>query len=189
MKYVIFSTVFLFCSSIFGKAEPGTQSTSDLTFRVIGYTIVFIAFIVLEIWSRKTQNKKTKELQAKEKPLKILEYCKISFGYNDEHSARAAVLGGRMKVPLCNVLLFQDHIGLVTEKALEIKIKDINSIKMKKVLWEEILQVNYNEISKNGSENSATFYLKGDKEDLLYIKNFIEERLNRPQIIDLTDGD
>ena len=74
----------------------------------------------------------------------------------------------------------------MTENALEIKIKDINSIKLKKVLWEEILQVNYNEISKSGADNVATFYLKGDKEDLLCIKNFIEERMNRPQIIDLT---
>lgn len=186
MKNLIFSTIFLFCFSVLGKVEPRPDSTSDFSFRTIGYTILFIAFIVAEIWSRKKQNAKTKELQAKEKPVKILEYCKISFGYNDEHSARVAVLGGRIHVPLCNVLLFQDRIGLVTENALEIKIKDINSIKLKKVLWEEILQVNYNEISKSGADNVATFYLKGDKEDLLCIKDFIEERMNRPQIIDLT---
>lgn len=186
MKNLIFSTISLFCFSVFGKAEPRPHSTSDLIFRTIIPGIFFVLVIVAEIWSRKKQNTKTKELQAKEKPVKILEYCKIFFGYNDEHSARAAVLGGRINVSLCNVLLFHDRIGLVTEKALEIGIKDINSITMKKVLWEEILQVNYNEISKSGADNIATFYLKGDKEDLLCIKNFIEERMNRPQIIDLT---
>ena len=87
-----------------------------------------------------------------------------------------------------NVLLFQNRIGIVTENALEIEIQDINFIKMTKVLLEEMLQVNFNEVSKSGTKKEMALYLKGGKEDLLYIKNFIEERLNRPQVIDLTDG-
>lgn len=185
MKYVIFSTVFLFCSSIFGKAEPGIQSTSDLTFRVIGYTIVFIAILVFEIWYSNKKEKKTNELKAKEKPLKIFEYCKVALGYNDELSAKSVALGGP-GVVWGNVLLFQNRIGIVTENALEIEIQDINFIKMTKVLLEEMLQVNFNEVSKSGTKKEMALYLKGGKEDLLYIKNFIEERLNRPQIIDLT---
>lgn len=157
MKNLIFSTIFLFCFSAFGKAEPRPHSTSDLIFRTIIPGILFVLVIVAEIWASNKREKKTNELKAKEEPLKIFEYFRIAFGYNDEHSARAAVLGGRINVPLCNVLLFHDRIGLMTEKALEIGIKDINSITMKKVLWEEILQVNYNEISKSGADNVATF--------------------------------
>ena len=185
MKYVIFSTVFLFCSSILGKAEPGTQSTSDLTFRMIGDTIIFIAILVFEIWYSNKKEKKTNELKAKEKPLKIFEYCKVALGYNDELSAKSVALGGP-GVVWGNVLLFQNRIGIVTENALEIEIQDINFIKMTKVLLEEMLQVSFNEISKSGTKKEMALYLKGGKEDLLYIKNFIEKKLNRPQIIDLT---
>ncbi|MBR4532628.1 hypothetical protein IKO70_09510 [bacterium] len=186
MKKVIFSMLFLFGFSIFGKTEPGTHSTSDFTFRMIGYTIVFIALIVFEIWYSNKKEKKTNELKAKEKPLKIFEYCKVAFGYNDELSAKSVALGGP-GVVWGNVLLFQNRIGIVTENVLEIEIKDINFIKMKKVLLEEMLQVNFNEISKSGTKKEMALYLKGSKEDLLYIKNFIEERLNRPQVIDLTE--
>ena len=185
MKYVIFSTVFLFCSIILGKAEPGTQSTSDLTFRMIGDTIIFIAILVFEIWYSNKKEKKTNELKAKEKPLKIFEYCKVALGYNDELSAKSVALGGP-GVVWGNVLLFQNRIGIVTENALEIEIQDINFIKMTKVLLEEMLQVSFNEISKSGTKKEMALYLKGGKEDLLYIKNFIEKKLNRPQIIDLT---
>ena len=185
MKYVIFSTVFLFCSSILGKAEPGTQSTSDLTFRMIGDTIIFIAILVFEISYSNKKKKKTNELKAKEKPLKIFEYCKVALGYNDELSAKSVALGGP-GVVWGNVLLFQNRIGIVTENALEIEIQDINFIKMTKVLLEEMLQVSFNEISKSGTKKEMALYLKGGKEDLLYIKNFIEKKLNRPQIIDLT---
>ena len=185
MKNLIFSTISLFCFSVFGKAEPRPHSTSDLIFRTIIPGIFFVLVIVAEIWASNKKEKKTTELKAKEKPLKIFEYCKIACGYNDELSAKSVALGGP-GIVWGNVLLFQNRIVIVTVDALEIEIKDINFVKMRKVMLEEMLQVNFNEISKSGTQNEMALYLKGGKEDLLCIKNFIEERMNRPKIIDLT---
>ena len=158
---------------------------TELIVQAVAIVLCFVAIIVIEIWYSNKKEKKTNELKAKEKPLKIFEYCKMAFGYNDELSARSVALGGP-GVIWGNVLLFQNRVVVVTEDALEIEIKDINFIKMRKVLLEEMLQVNFNEISKSGTKNEMALYLKGGKDDLLYIKKFIEERMNRPQIIDLT---
>ena len=185
MKNLIFSTISLFCFSVFGKAEPRTYSMTEVIVKVVATVLVFIAVIVIEIRYSNKKEKKTNELKAKEKPLKIFEYCKIACGYNDELSAKSVALGGP-GIVWGNVLLFQNRIVIVTVEALEIEIKDINFVKMRKVMLEEMLQVNFNEISKSGTQNEMALYLKGGKEDLLCIKNFIEERMNRPQIIDLT---
>jgi len=159
---------------------------------IIG-AVFFVIFIVMEIWYRNKQGKKTKELSAKEKPVKIFEYCKIFYTY-DESSAKSQVLFSHpASVVPCDVLLFQDHIGLVAANGYgihtnDVKIKDVNSVTIKKILWEKVLYVNYDEVSETGSVKNITFCLEGDLEDLSYIRNFIEERMTRPQVIDLTDG-
>ena len=184
MKNLIFSTIFLFCSSVFGKAEPRPHSTSDLIFRIIIPGILFVLVIVAEIWASNKREKKTNELKAKEEPLKIFEYFRIAFGYNDEHSVRSAAISGW--AVWCSLLLFQNRMVIVAETTLEIEIKNINFVKMRKVMLEEFLQVCYNEISESGTTREKAVFLQGIDKDMLYIKNFIEERMNRPKIIDLT---
>ena len=93
-------------------------------------------------------------------------------------------------VPSYDVLLFDDHIAFATGSVMgfgesipeEIEIKDINFACMKYILKTDLLLVNYNRKAKEPSQ----FYMEGKKEDLLFIKNFIEERNGRPKVIDLT---
>ena len=95
-------------------------------------------------------------------------------------------------VPSYDVLLFDDHIAFATGSVMgfgesipeEIEIKDINFASMKYILKTDLLLVNYNRKAKEPSQ----FYMEGKKEDLLFIKNFIEERNGRPKVIDLTEN-
>ena len=93
------------------------------------------------------------------------------------------------------VLLYNDVIKFTfaNEKYLpEIAVKDIEIIFIKRVLGEDLLYIKHKvspEKKVQYKETYPEFYLSGDKEDLLYIKDFIEERMNRPKIVDLTGGD
>ena len=185
MKNLIFSTIFLFCFSVLGKAEPQTHSMTELIVQVAATVLFFTAIIVTEIWYSNRKEKKTNELTAKEKPLKIFEYFNVFKGEN-EVSPQMIVLCHRNYCISCNILLFKNRIVFVTESMLEIELKDINSANIKKAFGEELLKINYSEISESGTKKEMSLYLQGSDENMLYIKNFIEERMDRPKIIDLT---
>ena len=146
--------------------------------------LFFIVVFVVEIRAGNKREKRAKELTAKEKPLKIIEHRRISFGYNDERFVRSVATKGWAVI--CDILLFQNRMVIVAKSTLEIEMKDINFVEIRKVMLDEFLQICYNETSENGTTREKAIFLLGIDDNMLYIKNFIEERMNRPQIIDLT---
>ena len=67
-------------------------------------------------------------------------------------------------------------------------LEDIHFVKMEKLLGKNLLLVNYTDkLNDIKGYKQTQIYVKGKTEDLLYIKNFIEERIQRPKVIDLTD--
>ena len=152
--------------------------------------IFFIGIILGVILDNKKRKREVKRLESEKKSIKSFE-CNLVDG-SDVLSSHLGAVGPTI---LCNVLLFDDHIGLATDYILskwpsKIMMQEINFVRIEKLLGNELLLINYTKRSEDGAKQSTfQFYLKDEIDILLCIKNFIEERMNRPQIIDLTGGD
>lgn len=155
-----------------------------------------VVTIMVGIMSARKRKRDINKVLSGKKYLREFE-CGISAAKNDS-DVKSALLG-LYNFPVYNVFLFNDHIAFTTGLVMglgesipdEIELKDINFAKMKNIFQTDLLVVNYNVKPKDESRSNEVFqfYMEGKKEDLLFIKNFIEERMNRPKIIDLTGGD
>ena len=94
-----------------------------------------------------------------------------------------------------SVMLYEKSIVIATGSEVfqpEIMINDIEAVSMKRLAFDDHLYIRHTvtaDIKARYKETCPEIYLKGKKEDLLYIKKFLEERMHRPQVIDLTGGD
>ncbi len=155
--------------------------------------VVLITFIFRVISSNKRKKERNKAVEYN-KSIKEIE-CEI-IDVADDLSTKITLSFNYSAV--FDVLIFEDHIAFITGCVIgsyqpEIEIKDINFVRMKNIFQTDLLLINHNakykDESKSKEKYPPQFYLKGSKEDLLYIKNFIEEKMNRPKIIDLTGRD
>ena len=157
-------------------------------FELILFPILVIFVIVGEIMEYRKREKDINKASAGKKCFREFE-CVIMIA--DRDSEVKLTLFQRA-TPSYNVLLFEDHLAFVTGFVMgfgesipdEIEIKDINFACMKYILKTDLLLINYNRKAKEPSQ----FYMEGKKEDLLFIKNFIEEQNGRPKVIDLTEN-
>ena len=157
-------------------------------FLIVFLTIVFFATVILKF--REGERERGKFLAnkqcIKEIECRIIDfadnmYVKLTFSYS----------------PVFEMLIFEDRIAFVTGHVIggsyqpEIEIKDINFVRMKNIFQTDLLLINHNakykDESKSKEKYPCQFYLRAKKEELLYIKNFIEERIQRPKVIDLTE--
>ena len=161
------------------------------TLKVVSSILIVIAlFILNRIDSKKKKQEKKKYVEL-EKPLYELS-CSMIISKNIVQARHISMSRWGTSV---YVLLYNDVIKFTfaNEKYLpEIAVKDIEIIFIKRVLGEDLLYIKHKVSPEKKAQYKETypeFYLSGDKEDLLYIKNFIEERMQRPKIVDLTGGD
>ena len=181
-KILVFIITVLISLSCSGSIIPEKK-----LFELILFPFLVIFVIVGEIMEYRKREKDINKASAGKKCLREFEFG-ISGAENDSN-VKFALLG-RYNFPRYNVLLFDDHIAFVAGFVMgfgesipdEIEIKDINFACMKYILKTDLLLINYNRKAKEPSQ----FYMEGKKEDLLFIKNFIEERNGRPKVIDLT---
>ena len=149
-----------------------------------------IVTIIVGIMSARKRKKAMNKVMTDKKCLRELEF-RILTAHSDTDIKLSFL--SKYAPPTYDVFLFDDYIAFTTGLVMgfgesipdEIEIKDINFACMKYIFKTDFLLINYNRKTKEPSQ----FYIEGKKEDLLYIKNFIEERIRRPKIIDLTDGD
>lgn len=149
-----------------------------------------VVTIIVGIMSARKRKRDINKVLSGKKYLREFE-CRISAAKNDS-DVKSALLG-LYNFPTYNVFLFDDGIafatGLVLNRGVpdEIEIKDINFVIMKNIFQTDLLVVNYIK-PEDGSEaqEASQLYMEGRKEELLFIKNFIEERIQRPKVIDLT---
>ena len=163
---------------------------------ILAMVSIIIITIIVGIMSARKRKRDINKVLSGKKYLREFE-CGISAAKNDS-DVKSALLG-LYNFPIYNVFLFNDHIAFATGLVMglgesipnEIELKDINFAKMKNIFQTDLLVVNYNVKPKDESRSNEVFqfYMEGKKEDLLFIKNFIEERMNRPKIIDLTGED
>ena len=158
-------------------------------FLIVFLTIVFFATVILNF--RENGKEKAKFLAnkqcIKEIECRIVDfadnmYVKLTFSYS----------------PVFEMLIFEDSIAFVTGHVIggsyqpEIEIKDINFVRMENIYQTDLLLINHNakykDENKSKTKYPSQFYLRAKEEDLLFIKNFIEERIDRPKVIDLTGG-
>ena len=157
---------------------------------VSGILIVIALFILNRIDSKKKKQEKKKYVEL-EKPLYELS-CSMIISKNIVQARHISMSRWGMSV---YVLLYNDVIKFTfaNEKYLpEIMVKDIEIILIQRVLGEDLLYIKHKVSPEKKAQYKETypeFYLSGDKEELVYIKDFIEERMHRPQVIDLTGGD
>ena len=157
-------------------------------FKLILFPILVIFVVVGKIMEYRKREKDINKASAGKQCIREFE-CVIMIADSDSEVKLTLF---QRAIPSYNVLLFDDHIAFVTGFVMgfgesipeEIEIKDINFACMKYILKTDLLLVNYNRKAKEPSQ----FYMEGRKEDLLFIKNFIEERNGRPKIIDLTEN-
>lgn len=155
-----------------------------------------IITIIVGIMSARKRKRDINKVISGKKYLREFE-CGISAAKNDS-DVKSAIFG-LYNFPIYNVFLFDDHIAFTTGLVIglgesipdEIEIKDINFVSMKNIFQTDLLAIKHNAKPKDESisQEAFQFYMEGKKEDLLFIKNFIEERMHKPQIIDLTGGD
>ena len=150
---------------------------------------LFVVFIVEFIVNTRIE-KHVKELEARKGWIKKID-CELIAG-DDKVVARLVI--ARNFGDLCTIFLFADSLVLAmdytTKNAPEIMLENIHFVKMEKLLGKNLLLVNYTDKLNDIKGHKRTqIYVKGKTEDLLYVKNFIEERMNRPKIVDLTGGD
>ncbi|MBP5435542.1 hypothetical protein J6Z39_06955 [bacterium] len=155
-------------------------------FKLIFPLFLFVFVIVGEIMEYRKREKDINKASAGKQCIREFEF--IIMMADSDSEVKLTLF--KRAIPSYNVLLFDDHIAFVTGFVMgfgesipdEIEINDINFACMKYILKTDLLLVNYNRKAKEPSQ----FYMEGKKEDLLFIKNFIEERNGRPKIIDLT---
>jgi hypothetical protein len=183
-KILVFIITVLISLSCSGSRIYENKMLRDI-FMIYIPTIVIT--VIAGIMSARKRKKDINKVLAGKKCLREFE-CGISAAEYD-NEVKSAILG-LYNFPKYNVFLFEDHLAFATGLVMgfgesipdEIEIKDINFACMKYILKTDLLLVNYNRKAKESSQ----FYMEGKKEDLLFIKNFIEERNGRPKVIDLT---
>lgn len=160
----------------------------------IYYLALFIVFIFAVLIERQ-EDKRKKQKRAsflKNKPLAEFD-CDIIDGV-DKVQATLLTTNRFYRTSAC-VMLYEKSIVIATGSEVlqpEIMINDIETVSMKRLAFEDHLYIRHTvtaDIKAKYKETCPEIYLKGKKEDLLFIKNFIEERIQRPKIIDLTGGD
>ena len=166
----------------------------DDRFFTIALPIILFTLVLGIISVRKRKQDINKVLAGK-KCLREFEF-RIMAAYSDTDIKLSFL--SKYAPPTYDVFLFDDYIAFTTGLVMglgesipdEIELKNINFAKMKNIFQTDLLVVNYNVKPKDESRSNEAFqfYMEGKKEDLLYIRKFLEERMNRPQIIDLTGG-
>jgi hypothetical protein len=160
------------------------------TIELIFFSILIIFVVIGEIMSARKRDKDRNKALAGKQCIREFE-CFIMIAYSDADIKLSFL--SKYAPATYNVLLFEDHIAFTTGFVAgfgesipdEIEIRDINFARMKNIFKTDFLLINYNRKAKE----SSNLYMEGKKEDLLYIKKFLEERMHRPQVIDLTGGD
>ncbi len=161
------------------------------TLKVVSSILIVIALFILNRLEAKKKNQEKKKYLELEKPLYELS-CSVIISNNIVQARHISMSRWGTSV---YVLLYNDVIKFTfaNEKYLpEIMVKDIEIILIKRILGEDLLYIKHKVSPEKKAQYKETypeFYLSGDKEDLLYIKNFIEGRMNKPKIIDLTGED
>ena len=160
----------------------------------IYYLALFIVFIFAVLIERQ-EDKRKKQKRAsflKNKPLAEFD-CDIIDGV-DKVQATLLTTNRFYRTSAC-VMLYEKSIVLATgveASQSEIMINDIEAVSMKRLAFEDHLYIRHTvtaDIKAKYKETCPEIYLKGNKEDLLYIKKFLEDRMHRPKVIDLTGGD
>ncbi|HRZ78621.1 MAG TPA: hypothetical protein P5044_01325 [bacterium] len=158
---------------------------SKTTARIIGFLIAFIIYLIISI---RISRRRKKQKLLKEGYLAEFD-CELISALDKVASRVVLAYQSGMK---SNVLLFDNHIAFATgvtgDWQPEIMISEINSVKMEKLLWKELLFIDHNakfveEGKTKKYENQ--FYLSGDKDELLYIKDFIEERMSKSNLLQI----
>ena len=161
------------------------------TLKVVSGILIVVALFILNRLDAKKKKQEKKKYVESEKPLYELS-CSMIISKDIVQARHISMSRWGTSV---YVLLYNDVIKFTfaNEKYLpEIAVKDIEIIFIKRVLGEDLLYIKHKvspEKKVQYKETYPEFYLSGDKEDLLYIKDLIEERMNRPKIVDLTGGD
>lgn len=162
--------------------------------RFLGIIIVILITFIFGVMSSNKRKKERNKALKCNKTIKEIE-CEI-IDVADDLSTKITLSFNYSAV--FDVLIFEEHIAFITGCVVgsyqpEIEIKDINFVRMKNIFRTDLLLINHNakykDESKSKEKYPCQFYLRAKKEELLYIKNFIEERINKPKVIDLTGGD
>lgn len=165
---------------------------------MVAEIIGFIGLLLLFIWMffivSKDEEKKEKIRNSffKHKPLAEFD-CDLIDGIDKVQATLLAT--NSFYRTHATVMLYEKSIVIATGSEVfqpEIMINDIEAVSMKRLAFDDHLYIRHTvtaDIKAKYEETCPEIYLKGKKEDLLFIKNFIEERMHRPQIIDLTGGD
>ena len=166
---------------------------------MVAEIIRFIGLLLLFIWMlfivSKNEEKKEKIRKSflKNKPLAEFD-CDLIDGTDKVQATLLATDRGFYRTH-ASVMLYEKSIVIATGSEVfqpEIMINDIETVSMKRLAFEDHLYIRHTvtaDIKAKYKETCPEIYLKGKKEDLLYIKKFLEDRMHRPQIIDLTGGD
>ena len=154
-----------------------------------------VVTIIVGIMSARKRKRDINKVLSGKKYLREFE-CRIMAAYSDTDIKLSFL--SKYAPPTYDVFLFDDYIAFTTGLVMglgesipnEIELKDINFAKMKNIFQTDLLVVNYIK-PEDGSEaqEASQLYIEGRKEELLFIKNFIEERIQRPKIVDLTGED
>ncbi|MBO4698896.1 hypothetical protein J5690_04710 [bacterium] len=154
----------------------------------LGSLILFIFIFFIE---RNEEQKKKKHRTSFLKNKPIVEFdCDIING-SDKIQATLLATHSFYRIHTC-VMLYEQSIVLTTGLETlqdEIMIDDIEFVSIKQLSFIDHLYIRQRVQKIPHKEIWSELYLNGDKKDLLYIKKFIEERMHKPQIIDLTGGD
>lgn len=154
--------------------------------------IYFLASLFLLIWvffierQDEQKRKKHRSLLLKNKPIAEFD-CDIING-TDKVQASLLATHSFYRIHAC-VMLYEQSIVLATGLETlqdEIMINDIEFVSIKQLSFIDHLYIRQRVQKIPHKEIWGELYLNGDKKDLLYIKKFIEERMHRPQVIDLT---
>lgn len=158
----------------------------------IYYLALFIVFI-FAVLIEKQEEKRKKQKRAsflKNKPLAEFN-CDVIEGV-DKVQATLLTTNRFYRTNAC-IMLYEKSIVLATGIEAfqpEIMINDIEAVSMKRLAFEDHLYIRHTITAdlKAKYKTCPEIYLKGNKEDLIYIQRFLEERMHRPKINDLTDG-
>jgi hypothetical protein len=152
---------------------------SKLTVQALASIVVVIIAVFYEIRMSKRRKKQREKFIEKDC---LAEFnCDIILGI-DKVQAKL-LLAQNVGTPT-NVILYDKNIVLATgeeNRLPEIMIENIEKIYMAKLVWKDVLFIEHHVSAEKKAKYSNTypkFYLSGDKEELLYIKDFIEERMN-----------
>ena len=146
---------------------------------IVGSIIIVIVIILSIIETRNKKKQRKKLMEGKGAYIDEI-HCDLILG-ESKALARLALL--RNFQVDCDLLLYNDRIVFATivpgskNWQPEIMIKDIKCLKMERVLWKDILFFHHETPPGKPSGYEQKFYIGGAlKEELLYIKDFVEKR-------------